>query len=1480
MVDRPDQNLVFSITSEGQVALKAVRESLDAVEKSVKTANRALDEAGRALKKQSEEAANTAQAYTRSKERVVETARGLREATTNATAFTREAQRGADALRQQAEFARAVTRRSAVQSSGGGAGGGIGGIGGAGGTDDGSYRDAAGRLRDQRGRFIGGLGDLNGDAREATVSTIALGNAIAILSLGVAKLGINIAASGLSTFVDAAGSMVGVLGDVTQGVTKATEQFEKFSITIEGALKSAERAKQISGFVQEFALRTPQRVEDLQDLVKSLSLIPALKPQFFGDFDQVKVRLEDIFNTVIGLASLDPSQGIPGAVFALREALSGQFRSLQARFEILPAVVAGSIGKTVAEIKRSPPLVIAALKQFVEDSVGPQTIAKLGALPSVRIGNILEGLTSIAPRQIGQTGVSRLVGEVLGAVDDEFQTFLRAGGPFEQRFAPRLGDALQRSLLAGVRVAISVGRAAGLNLENGSPLDAAASGIAGGLERVATLVEKFAARLETEEGSTALKSTLSNLLEALESFYNGLTSFVQALPALLPLMSNFVRIMAGLVESTFGALASLSDRIEDFVLNNPSIGTALFGPTFGKEAERIGAKRELASVLSGTRPVSSFDEIAVREREQRLIGQQSGLSASPIPGLSAALIEASKQAINQSQLREVAAGSGGDAKRFVESARAAGLNLDPKTAAQLVGGPADEAVRRIRQYADNFDRVQASAEKLAQDVSTNRPLATLFLGKEIGLFGADERSQDERSSALLKSALDTGRESIRTSVATLRTTALEARDQLEKSLLTPLEIAAKKAEETRGIFETSIAALDSALQSGLIDVSKAEREAFLALDSVFDVERAQGFAKRADEARAALVKFFRDTKSESEALRSSADAQNFIVVLKDLFGADPRNLDQLTTRLGAVRGSLQAQRPALFGAPSLIGDGVRQDLQSVLARAGIDPLARTPFGARTQGLFEGQLTPERVSGLRALVDELLGDNTRLKVELVPTETLERLRASLEFVGSGFRTLGTEQAKQLAGLSLGIGRANAEDDATGFGAFGRGTAGQIAGQERGLEILRSSSEAQERINALLREANVSEADRAAFQTAVAEGLAKELGERQKALNILIAQKAVEDDERKFQRGLGRVEFDVDRLSAINQRAAELQDRLAADDGALAGFLGVGGDPRAGAIAAGYREALKQDLLELGDQAQDLERTLERQRREFDRRRSLNGPAGKIAQSLDLFGEDQFGRQSLKTQDELFVEAGASAAVGFVGGFKTAIGDSLYSVFKGNFDGIAEAWAALNDSILRIFADTLADLAVRSTALSFFQNVLGFGSVAAGAGGPLGSVGAGNEVTPGLRGQLAMGGNTMTWGGSYTLGAGPGGIANGPQYIMVGEGGRPELVAPLDHFGRLPATMTGNGIAASLPGGRTVPLSMQRGPRYTAGFQQAPQMPDFAAAGGGSRPVYVVNLVDAAQITRLGLASSGDVVINQVAGNIRNSGQVARAILAAP
>ena len=196
----------------------------------------------------------------------------------------------------------------------------------------------------------------------------------------------------------------GVMGTLLNFVIKNTEEFNKFQISLEGAVKSTTQAGKLADFAQSLAIRTPVQFEQIQDIIKSFALIPATRFKLAGDIDEATRSIKGFTDVILGLAAIDPVQGVPGALFATREALSGNFRSIALRFEILPDVIAQSIGQSLDDLRGDPELTLKALKAFTSLFVGPDTIRKLGEMPGVLVANIHEGFQKALLR-VGRAGV-------------------------------------------------------------------------------------------------------------------------------------------------------------------------------------------------------------------------------------------------------------------------------------------------------------------------------------------------------------------------------------------------------------------------------------------------------------------------------------------------------------------------------------------------------------------------------------------------------------------------------------------------------------------------------------------------------------------------------------------------------------------------------------------------------------------------------------------------------------------------------------------------------------------------------------------------------------------------------------------------------------------------------------------------------------------------------------------------------------------
>lgn len=151
-----------------------------------------------------------------------------------------------------------------------------------------------------------------GGLERMSVATVALGTALGQL----AAQAVNAATRGLMDFV-------GTGVDYNRTLENAQAQLLAFT-------GSQEAANEALAIAERRASRTPFAFEDY---ARTLGSIAAIQKANGGD-------LETYLDLVERLAASNPEQGFEGAAFALREAFSGDFLSLQDRFNIPRSVIA------------------------------------------------------------------------------------------------------------------------------------------------------------------------------------------------------------------------------------------------------------------------------------------------------------------------------------------------------------------------------------------------------------------------------------------------------------------------------------------------------------------------------------------------------------------------------------------------------------------------------------------------------------------------------------------------------------------------------------------------------------------------------------------------------------------------------------------------------------------------------------------------------------------------------------------------------------------------------------------------------------------------------------------------------------------------------------------------------------------------------------------------------------------------------------
>jgi len=116
--------------------------------------------------------------------------------------------------------------------------------------------------------------------------------------------------------------------------------------SLQSLLGSRSAATQAVSSALDIAKTQPIHFTEAMQVMTSMATLPSIKSQAANPAFQ-KTMLENV--QMLGM--VNPEQGTGGALFAIREMLAGQYRSLQMRFQMSPDLLASYAGKTTTQMK-------------------------------------------------------------------------------------------------------------------------------------------------------------------------------------------------------------------------------------------------------------------------------------------------------------------------------------------------------------------------------------------------------------------------------------------------------------------------------------------------------------------------------------------------------------------------------------------------------------------------------------------------------------------------------------------------------------------------------------------------------------------------------------------------------------------------------------------------------------------------------------------------------------------------------------------------------------------------------------------------------------------------------------------------------------------------------------------------------------------------------------------------------------------------
>lgn len=190
---------------------------------------------------------------------------------------------------------------------------------------------------------------------------------------------------------------------------KVNEQFAGLEITLQSVFGSVRIARAIREELARITITSPLPLEDLSNATRAASVMPALSQRLAlqaasGTLGQADGFLRQYTQLLEQLTTFRPDKQTEDAVFALREALTGELRSLIRRFEFPSSLLVQASGRPLDVLKRQPDLMFSALKGALDRIISPAAIAELVKQPSKLFSNIVEQAVKIPLLQIGRAG--------------------------------------------------------------------------------------------------------------------------------------------------------------------------------------------------------------------------------------------------------------------------------------------------------------------------------------------------------------------------------------------------------------------------------------------------------------------------------------------------------------------------------------------------------------------------------------------------------------------------------------------------------------------------------------------------------------------------------------------------------------------------------------------------------------------------------------------------------------------------------------------------------------------------------------------------------------------------------------------------------------------------------------------------------------------------------------------------------------------
>ncbi|MCK9320289.1 hypothetical protein, partial [Methanoculleus sp.] len=335
------------------------------------------------------------------------------------------------------------------------------------------------------GGWLGGIKDapvksfFDGIIKGAGGMKGAIESAIGKLKELVKYLAI-VGAAGIGGFI----ALGAVVQKLAAGVLFATEKMRGYEIALFGMMKTQDGVNELMEKAFKVTKNLPISYEQVYQSTKAFTLIGPVR-DMLKNVGETETVLKRMYSITMALSQIEPEWGLAGAQFSLREALSGDLRSLQRRFEIPVNLIYSKDGRSLRELKNDPEAMSQALSDYFKEFYNEETLGMAANQFGAILGKI-EGKWFEFQSAIGNAGFYDLFVGELKEVRDELEAFAGSAEfkDVTNRISNSLGSSLNSLLSIIEKLVVGFGSLFGINVQATNAFQSAVD-----------VVEKFAAVL-------------------------------------------------------------------------------------------------------------------------------------------------------------------------------------------------------------------------------------------------------------------------------------------------------------------------------------------------------------------------------------------------------------------------------------------------------------------------------------------------------------------------------------------------------------------------------------------------------------------------------------------------------------------------------------------------------------------------------------------------------------------------------------------------------------------------------------------------------------------------------------------------------------------------------------------------------------------------------------------------------------------------